>query len=41
MKDIGGTLNVATVTRATLNAIEKKRFLVIPKVKARLTYFAH
>ncbi|WP_028109064.1 SDR family NAD(P)-dependent oxidoreductase [Ferrimonas futtsuensis] len=38
LKDLGGTLQVDAVTRATLKGLEKKRFLIIPGVQAKLTY---
>ena len=38
LKDLGGTLQVDTVTRATLKGLDKKRFLIIPGFQAKLTY---
>ncbi|USD36108.1 SDR family oxidoreductase [Ferrimonas sp. SCSIO 43195] len=38
LKDLGGTLQVDTVTRATLSGLEKGRFLIIPGFRAKLSY---
>ncbi|TKB48424.1 SDR family NAD(P)-dependent oxidoreductase [Ferrimonas sediminicola] len=38
IKDLGGTLRVDTVTRATLRGLRRQRFLIIPGLRARLTY---
>ncbi|WP_426416233.1 SDR family NAD(P)-dependent oxidoreductase [Aestuariirhabdus sp. LZHN29] len=39
IKDVGGTLDVATVTKATLKGIERRQFIVIPGTMARLSYW--
>ncbi|SDJ85256.1 short chain dehydrogenase [Ferrimonas sediminum] len=38
LKDLGGTLQVDTVTRATIKGLEQSRFLIIPGVRAKLTH---
>jgi 3-dehydrosphinganine reductase len=38
LKDLGGTLQVGTVTRATVNGIARNRRLVIPGLMGKLTY---
>ena len=39
IKDVGGTLNVDTVTKATLKGIVKNRFIIIPGLMAKLSYW--
>ncbi|WP_417347026.1 SDR family NAD(P)-dependent oxidoreductase [Ferrimonas sp.] len=38
LKDLGGTLQVDAVTRATLSGLERRQFLIIPGFQAKLTY---
>jgi len=38
IKDIGGTLNVETVTRATVKGVAKNRFVIVPGIMAKLSY---
>lgn len=38
LKDVGGTLDVKTVTKAAQKGIANNRFLIIPGVKAKFTY---
>ncbi len=38
IKDLGGTLNVKTVTKAALKGIAKNRFIIIPGFMAKLSY---
>lgn len=38
IKDIGGTLNVETVTRATVKGVAKNRFIIVPGIMAKLSY---
>ena len=38
LKDVGGTLDVKTVTKAAQKGIADNRFLIIPGVKAKFTY---
>lgn len=38
VKDIGGTLNVKTVTRATVKGIAKNQFIIVPGIMAKISY---
>lgn len=38
IKDIGGTLNVETVTRATVKGVAKNRFIIVPGLMAKISY---
>lgn len=38
IKDIGGTLNVRTVTKAALKGIDKNQFIIVPGIMAKLSY---
>ncbi len=38
IKDIGGTLNVKTVTKAALKGINKNQFIIVPGVMGKLSY---
>jgi len=39
IKDIGGTLQPETVTKATLKGIAKNQFIIVPGVMAKLSYW--
>ena len=38
IKDIGGTLNVKTVTHAAIKGINKNRFIIVPGLMAKISY---
>lgn len=38
VKDIGGTLNVKTVTKATVKGIAKNQFIIVPGIMAKISY---
>lgn len=38
IKDIGGTLNVKTVTKSALKGINKNQFIIVPGLMAKLSY---
>ena len=39
IKDVGGTLNVATVTKSALKGIQKNQFMIVPGIMAKFTYW--
>jgi short-subunit dehydrogenase len=39
IKDVGGTLKVETVTQSALKGIQKNKFMIVPGVMAKVTYW--
>jgi short-subunit dehydrogenase len=38
IKDIGGTLNVKTVTKSAMKGISKNQFIIVPGLMAKISY---